>query len=854
MSFTSSQIEVFNKEVLLKYQLFNSLFTSLPFQKIEKTGILLSLLVTYCEEGYAKGKSPKDIIDHFFRTQTDYVEEKDKLDLLFRFIQYGERQVVLFDALEDAAFALTHDLEGIGTLKQIETETRVKALTGPLADRLKEFAVRLVLTAHPTQFYPDSVLGIIHELANCIATNQITEINLLLQQLGKTPFFKHTRPSPVDEANSLIWYLKKIFYPAIGRINQRVIGLIPETAREQDPLIHLGFWPGGDRDGNPFVTWQTTVEVAGNLRSSLLQCYLDDIQDLKKRLTFKNVDVLIARLEKMILQLAGSKGNSFSKEDILDQLFQVRNIITNEHDSLFLENVDAFIAKVQSFGFYFASLDIRQDSAVHQSVVQAILPFTGNSNINYPSLDEEQKIRLLTSREQLNPAFRLEPGSLEEDTVLTIRAMKTIQEQNGELACHRYILSQCESARHILEAFFLIRTTWSKPQISVDIVPLFEKIDDLKLASQIMRQLYGDPVYREHIKSRSDFQTIMLGFSDGTKDGGYLMANWSIYQAKESLTAVSKEFGIKVIFFDGRGGPPSRGGGKTHKFYASLGHRISNTEIQLTIQGQTVSSSFGTIASAQYNIEQLLNAGIYNDVLADHTNTLNPDHRRLIDEMAAAGLEAFRNLKSHPRFMSYLSTVSPLNYYSETNIASRPSKRGKSKDLSLDDLRAIPFVGSWSQNKQNVPGFFGVGSALEKLYLAGKWTQVNDLYASSVFFKTLIENNEMAMKKSFFPLTAYLETDAEFAGLFRIIYDEFKRTQKYVLLLTGHKFLMEDYPADALSVDMRERIVRPLLTIQQYALMQLRKPEYQDHELRPVYEKLVIRSSFGIINAARNSV
>lgn len=220
MSFTSSQIEVFNKEVLLKYQLFNSLFTSLPFQKIEKTGILLSLLVTYCEEGYAKGKSPKDIIDYFFRTQTDYVEEKDKLDLLFRFIQYGERQVVLFDALEDAAFALTHDLEGIGTLKQIETETRVKALSGQLADRLKEFAVRLVLTAHPTQFYPDSVLGIIHELANCIATNQITEINLLLQQLGKTPFFKHTRPSPVDEANSLIWYLKKYFIPpSEGSIN-----------------------------------------------------------------------------------------------------------------------------------------------------------------------------------------------------------------------------------------------------------------------------------------------------------------------------------------------------------------------------------------------------------------------------------------------------------------------------------------------------------------------------------------------------------------------------------------------------------------------------------------------------------
>ena len=854
MSFSSAQINTFNKEVLLKYQLFNSLFTSLPFLKIEKTGILLSLLVTYCEDGYAKGSSPRDIIDYFFKTQTDYIQEKDKLDLLFRFIQYGERQVVLFDALEDAAFGMTHDLEGSGTLKQIENETRLKSLSKELTKRLKDFAVRLVLTAHPTQFYPDSVLGIIHDLSNSISTNQISEINVLLQQLGKTPFFKHTRPTPVDEANSLIWYLKKIFYPAIGRINQRVIGLVPETANEQEPLIHLGFWPGGDRDGNPFVTYKTTTEVARNLRINLLQCYLEDIAELKKRLTFKNVDQLLIVIEKMINQLYTSGINSYTKEELLTKLFEVRKIIVSEHDSLFLEYIDGLIAKVQSFGFYFASLDVRQDSAMHQSAVALVLNQTGTQPVDYKSLTEEEKIELLLIPNKILTELQLQPGSLEEDTVMSIRAMREIQAQNGELACHRYILSQCESARHVLEVFYLLRTVWGTEEVSVDLVPLFEKIDDLQLASEIMRKLYSNPVYRNHLKSRADYQTIMLGFSDGTKDGGYLMANWSIYRAKENLTAVSKEFGIHVIFFDGRGGPPSRGGGKTHKFYASLGHRISNEQIQLTIQGQTVSSSFGTIESAQFNIEQLLNAGIYNDVLADSTNTLNPDHRQLITEMAEIGMNSFRQLKAHPRFIAYLSAVSPLHYYSETNIASRPSKRGASKILSLDDLRAIPFVGSWSQIKQNVPGYFGVGTALELMYEKSKWKDVVELYTSSVFFKTLIENCEMAMKKCFFPLTAYLEKDPEFSGLYRIIFEEYKRTQKYVLMLTGHKILMEDYPADAISIDMRERIVQPLGTIQQYALMQLRKPEYQVHELRSIYEKLVIRSSFGIINAARNSV
>lgn len=854
MSFSSNPVDTFRQEVVLKYQLFNSLFTSLPFHKIEKTGILLSLLSSQCEDGYGKGMNPKEILDFFFKTQTDYTNEKEKLDLLFRFIQYGERQVVLFDALEDAAFDFTHDIEGPGTLKQIESETKQKGLTTELAARLKDFAVRIVLTAHPTQFYPDSVLGIIHDLTKSIAANNITEINLLLKQLGRTPFFKQIKPTPVDEANSLIWYLKNIFYPAIGRINQRVISLIPETAKEQEPLIHLGFWPGGDRDGNPFVVPSTTFEVIKNLRANLIECYLEDIELLQKRLTFKNVDNLIIKIEKSIKSLGATNENIYTKELLLSDLLQVRQIMITEHESLFLELVDSFIAKVQSFGFYFASLDIRQDSAVHREVIDQLLPFLCTDIENYSGLPDDQKTIFLLSIPEFKKEPELDFSSLAYDCYHTIRLIKEIQQLSGELACHRYIISQCDSIQNVLEVFFLIRTIWRSEKISIDIVPLFEKVQDLQNAGQIMHSMYLNTMYRAHVMGRSDNQTIMLGFSDGTKDGGYLMANWSIYSAKESLTTISREHGIKVIFFDGRGGPPSRGGGKTHKFYASLGHKISNTEIQLTIQGQTVSSSFGTLDSAQFNMEQLLNAGIYNDVLADHSNTLNQNHRNLLSKMAQQGYEAFVNLKNHPKFISYLTIVSPLNYYNETNIASRPSKRKQTSSLVLDDLRAIPFVSSWSQIKQNVPGYFGVGTALESMEMDGRWSDVEDLYQSSLFFKTLIENTEMAMKKCFFPLTIHLQNDPEFAGLFKTIYDEYIRSEKYVLKLTSHRSLMEDYPADALSIDIREKIVQPLLTIQQYALMQLRKPEYRESDLKSVYEKLIIRSSFGIINAARNSV
>lgn len=854
MSVSYNQVEVFQQEVALKYQLFNSLFTSLPFDKIEKTGILLSLLSSHCEDGFRKGKNPKEILDYFFKSQTEYNTEHDKLDLLFRFIQYCERQVVLFDALEDAAFDQTHDLEGLGTLKQIESETKEKGLKKELAQRLKDFAVRIVLTAHPTQFYPDSVLGIIHDLTKSISENNISEINLLLKQLGRTPFFKQVKPTPVDEANSLIWYLKNIFYNAIGKINQRVIKLIPETAEEQDPLIHLGFWPGGDRDGNPFVTPNTTWEVSQNLRVNLIECYLQDISLLQKRLTFKNVDSLVNKIDKSIRTLISGKSIEYSKEQLLKDLLQVRELMISEHEGLFLELIDSFIAKVQSFGFYFASLDIRQDSAMHKDVIDAILPYMNTNIKNYAILSESEKISFLLT----TPGFReeptLDPTSIQFDTYHSIKMMRTIQKSNGELACHRYIISQCDSVHTILEVYFLFRNIWGSDKITVDIVPLFEKVDDLQNAGEIMKAIYTNELYRHHLTSRSENQTIMLGFSDGTKDGGYLMANWGIYSAKESLTKISRENGIKVVFFDGRGGPPSRGGGKTHKFYASLGHKISNTEIQLTIQGQTVSSSFGTLDSAQFNMEQLLNAGIYNDVLADHSNTMNQNHRETLSTMAMYGYEAFKELKNHPKFISYLTVVSPLNYYNETNIASRPSKRKQSNTLSLDDLRAIPFVSSWSQMKQNVPGYFGVGTAMEKMDKDGRWKEVKELYDSSVFFKTLVENTEMAMKKCFFPLTMYLQSDPEYAGLFKIIYEEYIRSEKFVLKLTGHKYLMEDYPADALSVDIREKIVQPLLTIQQYALMQLRKPEYRESDMKKIYEKLIIRSSFGIINAARNSV
>lgn len=849
-------LQKYRNEVGIRFQLYNSLFTSLPFHRIEKTGILLSLLSSNCEEGYKKNLSPIRIIDEFFTKHTSYVNEKDRTDLLFRFVQYLERQVVLFDALEDATFREVNDLNGVGTLKHIESEVIQNNQEDQLAEKLKDFSIRLVLTAHPTQFYPGSVLGIINDLARALAENNTNLINTYLQQLGKTPFFKKKKPTPYDEAISLVWYLENVFYAAAGRIVSSLKSQFPDAVSKENPVIRMGFWPGGDRDGNPFVTTDITLQVADALRGSIIKCYYMEVRRLKRRLTFAGVDTLLTELENKLytnLFIPGLK-TRLTKEEILQTLEQIRQIIILQHNGLFLHTVNSLINKIEVFGLHFASLDIRQDSSVHAKLFEAL----SEKNIlpgKYASLPDEEKIQILSSINQTTDPAILE-DAIHQDTLKSVACIKTIQQFNGPEGCNRYVISHCNSALNAMEVYGLfLLSGWKPEEMNIDIVPLFETIDDLNAAAEVMRILYTNPVYKQHLRRRKNRQTIMLGFSDGTKDGGYLMANWGIYKAKEQLTAISRAYDVEVVFFDGRGGPPSRGGGKTHKFYASMGQNISNEEIQLTIQGQTVSSNFGTIDSAQYNMEQLLNAGITNDLFSHLETTFTKEEDDLLQELSEFSYNAYKELRDHPYLADYLLQASPLRFYSETNIGSRPAKRGAGSGLTLKDLRAIPFAGSWSQLKQNVTGFYGVGSSLKKIEEQGKFGAVKQLYKNSLFFKTLLDNCEMAMLKSYFPLTAYLNKHKQFGEIWQMIFDEYELTRQYITKLSGHTELMADYPVDQLSIQMRERIVLPLLTIQQYALTKIREMEEQlvTAPIKETYEKLVMRCSFGIINAGRNS-
>ena len=859
--YTLPKIERFNQDVLSKYHIYNSVFITLPFDSIDNTGVLLPLFTETCETGFKKQETPKEIFDFFSNKFLNNASEKEKIDLMFRFIQYIERQIVLFDAIEDAAFPVVNNMEGRGSLRDIKEKSDAKEKDDELTDFLENFNVRTVLTAHPTQFYPGPVLGIINDLTEAIRLNDLLKIKQLLAQLGKTPFIQNEKPNPYDEAVSLIWYLENVFYETAGEIVHYLQKNILQGGAIQNQLIKLGFWPGGDRDGNPFVTTDITLKVAERLRTSILKCYYVEMKNLKRKLTFSGVDTLVLDLEyKLYRSVFYSKGEIYiTLEELLTQLNKIRTIIIEKHQSLYLDELEALLVKINLFGFHFATLDIRQNSKIHNAVFHDVVNHYLNSDSkifpeNYFDLSEEEKLVVLSKvKGDLNPAdFENEITKL---TLESVQAIKTIQKNNGEFGANRYIISNNESALNVMETFAMIRlNNWENP--TVDIIPLFESVDDLQRAHKIMEQLYTNPEYAAHLKSRDNKQTIMLGFSDGTKDGGYLMANWSIYQAKIELTEISRKYGIKAIFFDGRGGPPARGGGKTHKFYASLGPKIENNEIQITVQGQTISSNFGTLDSCRYNIENLLSAGVTNQVFSKEKNELSTEETAILSQLAELGYDKYLSFKNHPMFIPYLEKMSTLKYYSKTNIGSRPSKRSKSEQLDFADLRAIPFVGSWSQLKQNVPGFFGVGSALKHFEETNQWNKVSDLYHNSLFFKTLLENSMMSLAKSFLPLTAYMRKDPEFGEFWQIIYDEFIETERLLLKIAGHKTLMENYPDGKASIQIRERIVLPLLTIQQYALLrinELNKEEVIDQDLIKVYEKIVTRSLFGNTNASRNS-
>jgi len=828
--------ELFRQIITNKYSIYNSLFLNLPHDHSTYTGIYIPLLRKLSRKGFNDSKSPAEIIQEFLDNHTEIETTEERFELLFRIIQYVERQVVLFDCVEDAAF-LEFQRPQIGSLLQPENEHYDN-----LKKHLKKFSTRLVFTAHPTQFYPNEVQIVMYELRQAIQKNDITAIDKLLNQLSFTPFLKREKPTPFDEAKSIIYYMRYVYYQTIGKLYHEISKNLEEQPDFNPSLMELGFWPGGDRDGNPFVKFDTTRKVSRLLRNTIMKCYYNHIKDIRKKLTFEGVTQLTEELKTRLYQQIFQDEVCITDKEILDYLYKIKSLLETKYKSMFIDDVNDIIGRVHLFGSHFATLDVRQDSSKHNEAMKAI--FKKAFDKDYESLTDEEKIHYLTEQ-----SLELNADDFEDETIVdTIRnvyQIKDIQAENGERALHRYIISNSTTIFDVLHVYALFKYCGYKDEeINIDIVPLFETMVGMDNSQDVMKDLYELPIYKSHLEKRDNVQTIMLGFSDGTKDGGYLKANWEILQTKERLTKVTEDHGNKVVFFDGRGGPPARGGGKTHQFYASQGDEVSNDKIHLTIQGQTITSIYGTHEQASFNIEQMLLAGAkpFNKSVK-----LDQHYKDLINDLATRSFHKYTALKDNELFVPYLEKMTTLSYYGATNIGSRPTKRNAKAALDFKDLRAIPFVGSWSTIRQNVPGYYGLGTALESY--AENEEEIFDLYKNSAFFRTLINNSMMSMKKSYFPLTKYMKKDKVYGEFWTDLREEYELSKKWALKLSGVEELMDNEKTTRMSISARENIILPLLCIQQYALQMIQK----NHEDKEKYEKLVMRCLFGNINASRNS-
>lgn len=847
LNLASPQARAFDSEVLLKYQIFSGLFLNLPFKDVDQSGARLSIFAKRCLDELNQGLNPRQIVENYLSRVN--ISEERRVGLLFKFLQFIERQVVLFDALEDSAFSKVNNLSGVGTIDYLLNHIKEAApeVEENFIQILDYYKIRVTLTAHPTQFYPNQILGIIKQTGEAINANNLSEIRDLFLQMGLTRFNNQVKPSPMDEANSLIWYLEHVFYDNLAHIQAKLPG--------NKTNVELGFWPGGDRDGNPYVTHDVTFAVAKRLRKVILRLYYKELRHLQERLTFDGVFEPMALIIRKIAQ-----DQYIEASALIADLEHIRQVLIDTYHSLFISNVDTLIQKISLFNFYFVKLDIRQNSRIHGQVVDIIFK-QHNVHPDYLSLSDNEKIALIKANLSNTLLLEVDPkNELVNEVFDTVKVIQKIQAINGSGAIERYIISNSESVANVFEVFLFISlyNTYLQQNninqlIHVEIVPLFETIDDLENANTIMETLYQDLVYKEHLFKHNNKQTIMLGFSDGTKDGGYLMANWAIYQAKKNLSTLANKYGISVVFFDGRGGPPARGGGNTNEFYRSLGQNIESREIHLTIQGQTISSSFGTNDSATFNLEQLFTSGLIGKLFPSKAQTMSESEEKLIKQLASYAYEYYIELRDDPLFVPYLEEITPLRFLTEANIGSRPAKRNADGGLKFSDLRAIPFVGSWTQMKQNILGFYGLGYAIK--YAITKDPTMSDrlknLYNESLFFSALINNSMQSLAKSNFAITAYLAQDKKYGKFWQKIKDEADNTREMLLFISGHDTLLETETAKQESIKLRERIILPLLIIQQYAMMQLRDEKVPD---KGIYEKLIKKSLAANINANRNSV
>jgi phosphoenolpyruvate carboxylase len=725
------------------------------------------------------------------------------------------------------------------------------------------------------------------------------------------------KPSVLDEVDYALHYFQEVLFDGIPQLYKRFKYTLAATFPWLEPpsknFCCFGSWVGSDRDGNPSVTPEITWQTACYQRKMVLGRYIESVKQLIELLSVSMhwSDVLPDLLESLELdqsqlsevydalalryrqepyrlklayvqkRLENTRDRNLalynqetpknqdtpmyrSGDDFLAELRLIQRNLTET--GLNCRELENLICQVEIFGFNLTQLDIRQESSRHADTLNEILEYLQVLPQSYNELSEEQKVAWLTgelkTRRPLIPA-ELPFSEKTNDVIETFRIMRSLQQEFGGNICHTYIISMCREVSDVLEVLLLAKEArLFDPAIAVgtiQVVPLFETVEDLQRSRSVMRQLFELPLYRallaggyhqventENVPTSSpppltpsssspltpNLQEVMLGYSDSNKDSGFLSSNWEIHKAQKSLQTIAEGYGVNLRIFHGRGGSVGRGGGPAYEaILAQPGHSI-NGRIKITEQGEVLASKYSLLDLALYNLETITTAVIQASLLRTGFDDIEP-WNEIMEELAARSRQHYRALiYEQPDFIDFFHQVTPIEEISQLQISSRPARRPSGKK-DLTSLRAIPWVFSWTQTRFLLPSWYGVGTALQEFLNAEPEEHLKLLryfYVKWPFFKMVISKAEMTLAKVDIQMAHHYvqelskpEDKPRFEKVFEQIASEFYLTRDLVLKITGHNRLLDGDPVLQRSVQLRNGTIVPLGFIQVSLLKRLRQ-------------------------------
>jgi len=682
-----------------------------------------------------------------------------------------------------------------------------------------------VFTAHPTESARQSTLKKLYKIGNIISENKssdLDEINNLITQLWYTREVRSTKPNPIDEVKTLLYYLNNLYTDVYDEINKT----FTENNIVQKDIIRLGTWIGGDRDGNPFVTLKVTEEALKIYSNQIIQIYKEKIINLSESFS---ISTLYADEPRLLMSKIKEYSNLLNKEYRhytkinFDEPFRI-------FLSLVFHRLDNFQKNKKGYNSF---SEFQDDLNLFENEVNKC--FKNNSSsldlryfIDYVNQFKfhgvEMDIRENADVLRFNEDFKKEYS---EFTTL-IKRIPEWKKIYGDTVIRSIILSMTKNEKDILNLFKLCQKLIKNKSDIPMLVPLFEEIDDLEKSHIIISNLFANKDYKKHLTNFINNQEIMLGYSDSNKDGGIVASQWSVYKSQIALFRTGQKHNIDISFFHGRGGTISRGGGPTYNSILSQPKGTIKNELRYTEQGEVISDKYSTISLASENLK----LGLFAFFKANKTKyrEIKYEHN-FLDELSKLSSKKYRSLIEDKNLIYYFESVTPVNLLSVLNIGSRPSKR--SKISSLKNYRAIPWVFGWAQTRQTITGWYGSGTALEELINKFGINQVRKIYNSSSFFQNLLSSIEMTLAKTDLNISKFYAenlVEKEMNYLYENIVEESLKVESAIKRITLSKELLDSNKILKNTLAIRDTYLDPLSLIQVFLLEKLQKNELTDYE------------------------